>query len=145
MARPNPPGVSSTPSGRGFLFLFQTLRGATRSFFVAREKKRLREAPAAAKASADGARRTSPGRRPGVKRPLGLALIKRPLGGGPVTIRGGRSRYILTAPPPPGSVAMYEKGAGRDPCHDRPFVAGGRSKYIATGPPGYRDRPPPPV
>ena len=61
MARPNPPGVSSTPSGRGFLFIFQTLRGARLDQSVSREEKSLREAPEVrdergAKASADGAR-----------------------------------------------------------------------------------------
>ena len=55
------------------------------------------------------------------------------IGGGPVTIRGGR--YILTGPPLRGSVAMYEKGAGRDPYHDRPPSRGGPVKV-------YRDRPP---
>ena len=80
------------------------------------EREKLARAPAArgergAKASADGARRTSPGRRAGAKRPLRLALIKRPLGGGAGhDPRGGRSRYILTGPPPRGPVAMYEKG-----------------------------------
>ena len=110
--------------------------------FVTREKKRLREAPAArgergAKASADGARRTSPGRRAGARRPLGLALIKRRWGrGAGHDPRGGRSRYILTGPPPPRrSVAMYEKGAGRDPYYDRPPFGGGPVKV-------YRDRPP---
>ena len=68
MARPNPPGVSSTPSGRGFLFLLQILRGARR---LSRRKK-LARVPAArgergAKASADGARRASRGRRAGVE------------------------------------------------------------------------------
>ena len=90
-----------------------------------------------AKASADGARRTSPGRRAGAKWPLGRALIKRPLGG------GGRSRseggpvtiYFDRPPPPRGSVAMYEKGAGRDPYHDRPPPSGGPVKV-------HRDRPP---
>ena len=68
MARPNPPGVSSTPSGRGFLFLFQTLRGAgvTRSIYFKRRGKKLREAPEVrddrgVKASADGARRAKYG------------------------------------------------------------------------------------
>ena len=100
------------------------------------EREKLARAPAArgargAKASADGARRTSPGRRAGAKRPLRLALIKRPLGGG-----AGHD--------PRGSLAMYEKGAGRDPYHDRPSREGAGQSISRPAPPDIVTAPPPP-
>ena len=104
--------------------------------FVIREKKRLREAAArgerGAKASADGARRTSPGRREGARRPLGLALIKRPLGGAP------------DRPRPPEVGRDVRKG-GRSRSVSRPTPSrGGAGQSISRPAPGYRDRPPPP-
>ena len=58
MARPNPPGVSSTPLGRGFLFLFQTLRGAgtTRSICFKRREKVARSSGGARRAGSEGER-----------------------------------------------------------------------------------------
>ena len=58
MARPNPPGVSSTPLGRGFLFLFQTLRGAgaTRSICFKRREKVARSSGGARRSGSEGER-----------------------------------------------------------------------------------------
>ena len=151
MARPNPPGVSSTPSGRGFLFLFQTLRGATRSICHSRKEKVARSSGGARRAGSEGERRRGkahkPGSKSGSQAAIRAGLDKTAMGGGAGhDPRGGRSRYILTGPPPPGGRSRCTK---RGPVAIRittdPLPGGGRSKCIATGPPGYRDRPPPPV
>ena len=132
MARPNPPGVSSTPSGRGFLFLLQTLRGARH---LSRRKRvgRRREASEERRRARTG--QGAPARRAGAERP-GLALIKRPFeGGAGHDPRGGRSRYISTAPPPESRSRCTKGGRSRSVSRPTPSSRGGPVKV-------YRDRPP---
>ena len=99
MARPNPPGVSSTPSGRGFLFLFQTLRGATRSICCQRKEKVARSSGGARRAGSEGERGRGkahkPGSRSGSQAAIRAGLDKTAIGGGPVTIRGGAGHDIF--------------------------------------------------
>ena len=145
MARPNPPGVSSTPSGRGFLSLFQTLRGATRSICRKRKEKVARSPGGARRAESEGESGRGKAHKPGLKSASQAAvragLDKTGAGHDP---RGGRSRFVLTGPPPSGGRSRCTKrGAVAIRITTDPLPAGGRSKYIATGPPGYCDRPPP--
>ena len=146
MARPNPPGVSSTPLGRGFLFLFQTLRGATRSICCKRKEKVARSSGGARRAGSEGERgrgkRASPGRRPGVKRPLSW-----PLGGGRSRSEGGPVTIYFDRPPPLRVGHDVRKG-GRSRSVSRPTPSRGGAGQsisrpappdIATGPPPRSD------
>ena len=65
MARPNPPGVSRTPSGRGFLFLLQILREARH---LSRRKREVGASPGGARrAGSEGERGRSKAHKPGLK------------------------------------------------------------------------------
>ena len=150
MAHPNPPGVSSTPSGRGFLFFLQILRGARH---LSRRKREVGASPGGARrAGSEGERGRGKAHKPGSKSGSQAAstagLDKTAIGGGAGhDPRGGRSRYILTGPPPPGVGRDVRKG-GRSRSVSRPTPSRGGAGQsisrpappdIATGPPPRSD------
>ena len=115
MARPNPPGVSK------------------------RKEKVARSSGGARRAGSEGERGRGkahkPGSKSGSQAAIRAGLDKTAIGGGGRSRSEGGPVTIYFDRPPPESVAMYEKGAGRDLCHDRPPPGGGPVKV-------YRDRPP---
>ena len=110
--------------------------------FVTREKKRLREAPAArgergAKASADGARRTSPGRRAG-QAAIRAGLDKTAMGeGGRSRSEGGPVTIYFDRPPPPPEVGRDVRKGGRSRSVSRPppFQGGAGQSVSRPAPP----------
>ena len=153
MARPNPPGVSSTPSGRGFLFLFQTLRGATRSICCKRKEKVARSSGGARRAGSEGERGRGkahkPGSKSGSQAAIRAGLDKTVIWGGGAghDPRGGRSRYILTGPPPPPGVGRDVRKGGRSRSVSRPTPSrrGAGQSISRPAPPDIATGPPPPV
>ena len=149
MDRTNPTGVRSKTSGRGFLFLLQTLRGATRSICCKRKEKVARSSGGARRAGSEGERGRGkahkPGSKSGSQAAIRAGLDKTGIGGGAGhDPRGGRSRYILTGPPPPLGVGRDVRKGGRSRSVSRPTPSRGGAGQSISRPAPRISRPAPP-